>query len=104
MFGVSLLFRRSVNSWISAQIRRHRAIVTRLPSFASQCVPRRIFVQTPDDEKFERYLKQFRPLAAEPLPVARPKRPTVRWFVPVSAAGAVIMGVAVLGLHSRPKP
>jgi hypothetical protein len=63
-------------------------------------------VQTPDDEKFERYMKQFRPLAAEPLPVARPKRPIMRWFVPlaIAAAGAVIMGVAVLGLHSRPKP
>jgi negative regulator of sigma E activity len=63
-------------------------------------------VQTPDDEQFEHYLKQFRPLAAEPLPIARPKRPTVRWFVPVAvaAAGAVIMVVVVLGLHSRPKP
>ena len=61
-------------------------------------------MQTPDDEQFERYLKQFRPLAAEPLPIARPKCPTVRWFVPVAVAAATAVIVVVLGPRSRPKP
>ena len=60
----------------------------------------------PDDEQFERYLRQFKPLAADPLPVAR-RRPALTrfwlYFVPAAAAIAVLL-VLFFTLRGRSKP
>ena len=60
----------------------------------------------PDDEQFERYLRQFKPLAADPLPVAG-RRPALAhfWlcFVPTAAAIAVLL-VLFFTLRGRSKP
>ncbi len=63
---------------------------------------------TPDldderDDRFEVYLKQFRPIAPEPLPVERIRRVTRRSFaLAVSAAvAAVILIASVLASHPR---
>lgn len=56
------------------------------------------------DQKFETYLKQFRPLAPQPLPVDSgvdvPRRFVLRaaW----ACAAAAIVAVAVLAFHARP--
>ena len=58
----------------------------------------------PDDDPFERYLKQFRPIAADPLPV--PSRRPVRfwvWALAATAALALIV-TAVLAIHFHRKP
>jgi hypothetical protein len=64
-------------------------------------------VPTPDfdnerDDLFEAYLKQFRPLAVEPLQIKRPSRALRRRFV-LAMVGAVaaISIVAVFFSHSR---
>ena len=60
----------------------------------------------PDDEQFERYLRQFKPLAADPLPVARRRRAVARfwlYFVPAAAAIAVVV-VLLFTLRGRTKP
>lgn len=55
-----------------------------------------------DDERFGVYLKQFRPLAPEPLPIEKPGRAARRRFVLVAGfAAAAILVIAVLALHSR---
>jgi len=62
-------------------------------------------VPIPDDEQFERYLRQFKPLAARPLPVARRRPGLVRfwlYFVPVAAAIAVLL-VLLFALRGRSK-
>lgn len=60
-------------------------------------------MQIPDDERFEVYLKRFRPLAPEPLQIERHGRATRRSFVLAAwaAAAAATLIVAVLALHSR---
>ena len=58
----------------------------------------------PDDEQLERYLKQFRPVVAEPLPV--PSRRPLRfwvWSLAATAALALIIAV-VLAIRSHRKP
>jgi len=59
-----------------------------------------------DDEQFETYLKQFHPLAPEPLPGEKPERAPRRKFVfaawGVAAAAAII--AAVLMMRPRPEP
>jgi hypothetical protein len=64
-------------------------------------------VPTPDfdderDGRFEGYLKKFRPLAIESLPIERPSRVIRRRFVlmMVGAAAAVLLVAALLS-HSR---
>ncbi len=56
------------------------------------------------DQKFETYLKQFRPLAPQPPPVESPVHASPRWFVLAAwtAAAAAIVAVAVLAFHARP--
>ena len=61
---------------------------------------------TPDDERFERYLKQFRPLLPDALPTSTPERSSRRhWVFGIWSAGAAAL--IILGLigfrakHSR---
>jgi negative regulator of sigma E activity len=56
-----------------------------------------------DDEQFESYLKQFRPLAAEPLETAMTRRVTRRSFAlaALAAAAMVLLAVLVLTIHHR---
>jgi hypothetical protein len=58
----------------------------------------------PMDEKFEAHLKQFRPLAPQPLPVKSHVHAPQRWFVLAAwtAAAAVVVTIAVLAFHARP--
>lgn len=59
-----------------------------------------------DDDQFERYLRQFKPLAADPLPVARRRSALVRlrlYFVPAAAAIAALL-VLFFTLRGRSKP
>jgi hypothetical protein len=60
-----------------------------------------------DDEQFEGYLKQFRPVAAQPLPGEKSTRTTLRPFV-FAAAAAVLMvivtGAAFWYRHMRITP
>jgi len=90
---------------LAIQILRHRDIVMPLPSCAKRCAQRRTPVPSLDDEQFERYLKQFRPLDPEPLPAkARTQvtpRPSI--FVWAGAFASVIFAVA-LAVHFRAKP
>jgi hypothetical protein len=64
-------------------------------------------VPTPDldderDDRFEAYLKQFHPLAVEPLQVEKSSRATRRSFVlAVLSAAAVILLIAIFAMHSR---
>ena len=59
----------------------------------------------PDDEQFEQYLKQFRPLDAEPLPTGKNTRVTQRWFVFAAwaAAAAALFVVVLLATQHRPE-
>jgi hypothetical protein len=57
----------------------------------------------PDDESFERYLRQFRPVAPEPLPIKRRGHAISRWWVfalPAAAAVAVLVA-SVLAIYFR---
>jgi hypothetical protein len=59
-----------------------------------------------DDEQFERYLRQFKPVAAGPLPAARRRSALVRswlYFVPAAAAVAVLL-VLMFTPRGRSKP
>lgn len=60
----------------------------------------------PDDDQFEGHLRQFRPLAADPLPV--PSRRPVRvwlWSLAATAALALIIAVAfAVRFHRKPAP
>jgi hypothetical protein len=66
-------------------------------------------VPTPDfdserADRFEAYLKQFRPLAVEPLQIETPKRtarPSVRLAAWAAAAAAVILSASLLAMHPR---
>ena len=57
----------------------------------------------PDEERFEHYLKQFRPLAPEPLHAETPARTIRRPFVLAvwATAAAAVLIVAVLALYFR---
>ena len=60
-----------------------------------------------DDEEFERYLKRFRPLAAQPLPLPRAGGAPGRWWafaIPVAAVLAAVAWVVVVHLRPRPAP
>jgi hypothetical protein len=58
----------------------------------------------PEDPQFERYLKQFRPLAAEPLPAARQRLLRFRPFAVGLSALAAGLIVAALLLHHPAQP
>jgi hypothetical protein len=58
-------------------------------------------VPTPDEERFEAYLKQFRPLAADPRKGTIAVRGR-RWLLAGVCAAAVVAGMALVGLHPRP--
>jgi hypothetical protein len=90
--------------WRSARTPRLRGIAMPSPSCARRCVGRRTPVPVPDDERFEQYLKQFRPLAPEPLPAVEWSRGTRRWLVcGALAAAAAVVVAAVLVLYPRPQ-
>lgn len=63
---------------------------------------------TPDDERFERYLKQFRPLLPDALPISRPERPWRRHWVfgrwTAGAAVVIILGLIVFRVIPRRVP
>lgn len=58
-----------------------------------------------DHEQFEKYLRQFKPLAADPLPMGQ-RRPALArfwlYFVPAAAATALL--VLLFTLRGRTKP
>lgn len=61
-------------------------------------------MQTPDDEKFEMYLKRFAPIAPEPIPAFRSGYASRRSFrlsawVTALAAMLIVIGTAIL--HDR---
>jgi hypothetical protein len=58
----------------------------------------------PIDQKFEAHLKEFHPLAPQPLPVESRVRSPRRWLVLAAwaAATAAVVAVAVLARQSRP--
>jgi hypothetical protein len=57
----------------------------------------------PIDERFESHLKQFRPLAPQPLPAASRVHTPRRWFVFAAwaATAAAVVVIAVLAFHAR---
>ena len=60
----------------------------------------------PEDERFERYLRQFRPVTPEPLPIKRRGPVSWRWWVfavPAAAALAVVVA-SVLAMYLRNRP
>lgn len=60
-----------------------------------------------DDERFESYLKQFRPVEAEPLPRENPRRAKLRSFAFLAAAAVLLIlvtGAAVWYRHGRFTP
>ena len=58
---------------------------------------------TPDDERFEAYLKQFRPLVPEPLPMVERSHRARRRFAPGAwaAAAVAVLVLVALTLHIR---
>lgn len=58
-----------------------------------------------DDEQFERYLKQFQPLAPEPMPIRAERRTPRRVpaFAMWAAAAAIVVVAAVLAVQHRAK-
>lgn len=56
---------------------------------------------TLDDERFEAYLKQFRPCVPEPLPAAEPRQRARRMFIrgAWAAAAVVVLVLGALRLH-----
>ena len=61
-------------------------------------------MQTPDDERFEAYLKRFHPIAPEPVPTlsvghsSRPSPPLGIWLAAVAAI--LVIGVVILHVRS----
>lgn len=58
----------------------------------------------PDDERFELHLKQFRPLAPEPLPASGSRGPSRRrlaLWVAAAAAVVILAGAAVRRIHTE---
>jgi hypothetical protein len=60
-------------------------------------------VPTLDDERFEAYLKQFRPCVPDPLPAIEPRHRARRMFILAAwaAAAAVVLVLGALTLHIR---
>jgi hypothetical protein len=60
-------------------------------------------VPTPDDERFEAYLRQFRPLLPDPLPAVEPNHGARRKFVlrAWAATAVVILVLGALTFHIR---
>ena len=60
----------------------------------------------PDDEQFENYLKEFRPLDPEPLPTGKNARVTRGRFVFAAwaAVAATVLAVVLLTTLRHPKP
>lgn len=60
----------------------------------------------PDDDRFEQYLKQFRPLVPGPLPATIQSRRQRRWltFGAWAIAAALLVMAAFLVMHPRHKP
>jgi hypothetical protein len=62
-------------------------------------------VQTPDDERFEAYLKRFHPLAPEPVPTLNVGHPSRRslslgtWLAAVAAI--LVIGVIIMHIRSN---
>jgi len=58
-------------------------------------------VPTLDDDRFEAYLKQFRPCVPEPLPAVEPPQRARRMFIlgAWAAAAVVVLVVGALTLH-----
>ncbi len=58
-----------------------------------------------DDEGFEHYLSEFRPVPADPLPIQR-RSPAIRWrswmFALAATALALIVFVLVVRVHRKP--
>ena len=61
-------------------------------------------MQTPDDERFETYLKQFRPLLPDALPATtRDRALRHRWVFAIwSAGGAAVIILGVIGFRMIP--
>ena len=58
----------------------------------------------PDEERFEAHLKQFRPLAPEPLPVAgsvRPARGMLVLWAGAAAVVAIVAGIVALRVQTQ---
>jgi len=58
----------------------------------------------PDDERFESYLKQFRPTAAEPLPLERRGIRRGLVFTLAAAAALAILAASVLAIRLHRQP
>src|SRR5690349_9999635 len=103
MSGANLPSRKSLTFWVSALIRPHRVIAMPLPSCARHCVSRRIAVPIRDEEQFECYLKEFRPLPPGSPYDAKyrlgPRRSSL--LMVWAAIIATILIAAVLVVHSR---
>src|SRR5512133_3494012 len=68
MSGANSHFPRLPNYWKLPQTLQPHATATRSQSCVTGCSQRRIRMQTPDDEKFETYLRRFDPISPEPIP------------------------------------
>lgn len=58
----------------------------------------------PDDERFERYLKQFRPVFPEPLPIEVRGRAIWRWWFFALPAALAVLVASLLAIHFRRRP
>ena len=58
----------------------------------------------PDDQRFERYLKAFQPIAPQPLRIQRSGWTTRRAMMAALAGAAAVLVVAAVMLRSRPEP
>jgi len=59
-------------------------------------------VPIPDEERFEAYLKQFRPLVPEPLPTSGPRhRGGFVLWAGAAAGVAILVGAAALHIHMQ---
>src|SRR3974390_3016480 len=71
-----------------------------------QCQQRRTRVPTPDDERFETYLKQFQPLLPKALPINERARTLSRyWVFGIWSAGVtamIILSVISVRIILRP--
>lgn len=58
---------------------------------------------SPDDERLESYLRQFRLVAPPPLPAEMPSRPRRNWLLAAAslAAAAIVLIVAAFNLQVR---
>jgi len=59
-------------------------------------------VPIPEDERFETYLKQFRPLAPDALPIDRHERAFPRYWVLGIAGAAAVLILSIVSFLTRP--